>query len=115
MEHNEQSGEAWSLQEKVPDWNDYEADLRELCKAKAEEFHLLGYATVKPEAVWACVATKWKQKPPLHVAVADILDLQIGQLMNHLTVNAYKGKFDEEEARFQPTRTPSPFDRPKNG
>lgn len=115
MEHNGHSEEASSLQESVPDWEAYAADLQGLCQAKAEEFDLLGYASVKPEHIWTCVAAKWKKKPSLHEAVSDILSLQIGQLMNNLTVNAYKGKFDEDDAPFLPTRPAGPFDRPNGG
>lgn len=97
------------------DWTEYEVDVRELCVAKTEEFALLGYEDVSPEAVWSCVTAKWKERPALHVAVAEILRLQIGQLMNHLTMNAFKGKFEDDEAPFEPIRPSGMFDRSNNG
>lgn len=99
----------------MTDWSEYELDLHQLCSDKAADFALLGYADVAPEAIWACVASKWKEKPPLHTAVADILGLQIGQFMNHLTMNAYKGKFEDDEEPFPSIRSGGVFDRPNRG
>lgn len=96
-------------------WSDYEADLQQLCADKASDFDLLGYADIAPESIWACVASKWKDKPPLHQAVSDILGLQIGQFMNFVTVNAYKGNFEDGEEPFQPVRQGGVFDRSNNG
>jgi len=76
---------------------DYEPQLKELCQAKAEEFHLLGYEEVSAQNVWGCVARKWKKMPGLHEAVADILSLQVGQLMNYLTISAFRGELDNPD------------------
>ncbi|MFO2548196.1 post-transcriptional regulator [Alicyclobacillus cycloheptanicus] len=86
----------------APRWQDYEADILELCQAKAEEFHLLGYEEVTAAQVWDCVLALTKGKGALHEMVAAVLGLQAGKFMNHLTMNAFKGVFDD-----------SPFDAGK--
>ncbi|MCF8565192.1 post-transcriptional regulator [Alicyclobacillus tolerans] len=77
-------------------WHAYEKDLEQLCRVKAEEFHLLGYGEVTPDQVWACVRAMTKGTVPLHQWVANVLNLKVGQFMNYTTVNAYKGVFDGE-------------------
>jgi hypothetical protein len=77
-------------------WQDFEQDLMELCRIKAGDFHLLGYAEVSPQDIWRCVQHMTKGKGSLSDLVSTILGLKIGQLMNFLTINAYKGVFYED-------------------
>lgn len=93
------SGNQLELSDDEPEFSalEYTAELQTLCVIKAEEFHLLGYDEVAAKDVWNCVERKWKKLPNLHVAVSEILTLQVGQLMNYLTVSAYKGEFPSED------------------
>ena len=63
-----------------------------LCESKAEEFQWIGYQNVTAEDVWECVQSRYAKtgEPPLHRLVNDILSLKVTQLMNHLTMNAWK-------------------------
>jgi len=79
------------------DWREFEGDLKELCKARAADFHLLGYESVSANEVWACVQKMTKGQVSLHQWVANVLSLNIGQFMNFTTMNAYKGVFLEDE------------------
>jgi len=72
---------------------EWDSDLEELCKSKAEELRLLGYDHVEASEVWSCVSAKYAKngKPELHQVVSDILSLKPNQFMNFLMLNAYKG------------------------
>ncbi|WP_409178137.1 post-transcriptional regulator [Brevibacillus fortis] len=61
-----------------------------LCVSKAEEFALLGYDNVAPEDVWECVTNGYKQMPPIHQLVNDILSLKPNKYMNYLMIQMYK-------------------------
>lgn len=64
-----------------------------LCSSKADEFKLIGYEHISAEDVWECVNSKYIKSgtPALHQMVNDILSLKVTKLMNHMTMNAYKG------------------------
>ncbi|WP_303798584.1 post-transcriptional regulator [Alicyclobacillus macrosporangiidus] len=81
-----------SAAEREVRWQDYEPELMELCRVKAEEFHLLGYEEVTPADVWACVMQMTRGRGALHDVVAAILGLNVGRFMTYLTMNAYQGK-----------------------
>ncbi len=76
-------------------WDAYIQDLLPLCAVKAEEFHLLGYEEVTAFDVLECVQGTMKGNPALHQVVAAIFGLSVGQFMNYLTMNAYKGNLGE--------------------
>lgn len=78
-------------------WQDYERDLLELCKQKAEEFHMLGYEEVTASEVWQCVLKLTKGQGALHEMVGAVIGLQVGKFMNYTTINAYRGIFDQSE------------------
>lgn len=61
-----------------------------LCKSKAEEFALLGYDNVTAEEVWKCSSASYKELPPIHQLVNDILSLKVTKYMNWLMINMYK-------------------------
>ncbi|HEY0827240.1 MAG TPA: post-transcriptional regulator [Bacilli bacterium] len=65
--------------------------IEELCHSKSEEFRMIGYEHVTGREIWACVSEKYKEIPPLHRVVNDILSLKVTKLMNWMTMNAYKG------------------------
>lgn len=75
----------------------YTEELKALCAAKAEEFHMLGYEQVTAEEVWGCVQNITKGKAQLHQLVEAILGLNIGRFMTHATINAYQGIFGDEK------------------
>ncbi|MFT9848417.1 post-transcriptional regulator [Aneurinibacillus sp. REN35] len=62
-----------------------------VCEIKAQELAMLGYEAA-PEEVWACVSERYKEMPPLHKAVNDILSLKPGRWMNWMTMRAYKNE-----------------------
>ncbi|MFC8687756.1 post-transcriptional regulator [Brevibacillus porteri] len=61
-----------------------------LCVSKAEEFALLGYDNVAAEDVWECVTNSYKEMPPIHQLVNDILSLKPNKYMNYLMIQMYK-------------------------
>lgn len=61
-----------------------------LCESKAEEFGLLGYENVTAEDIWECVTQAYKEIPPLHRLVNDILSLKPTKYMNYLMIQMYK-------------------------
>lgn len=69
------------------------ADIELLCSSKAEELQLLGYEHVTSSEVRECIYSKYKKsgEPGLHQVVNDILSLKPTQLMNYLTMEAYRG------------------------
>ncbi|CCQ93287.1 hypothetical protein CULT_130032 [[Clostridium] ultunense Esp] len=68
-------------------------ELLHLCEMKSEELTLMGYEKVEKEEIWAYLKGKnKKESPPLHRLVNQILSLKPNDLMNWLTINAYKGK-----------------------
>ncbi|MBN6186478.1 hypothetical protein JQN58_05690 [Aneurinibacillus sp. BA2021] len=62
-----------------------------VCEIKAQELAMLGYEAAA-EDVWACVSAGYKEMPPLHKAVNDILTLKPGRWMNWLTMRMYKNE-----------------------
>lgn len=66
------------------------AQVAALCESKAEEFDLLGYENVTAEDVWECVTAAYKEIPPLHRLVNDILSLKPTKYMNWLMLQMYK-------------------------
>lgn len=68
--------------------------LEDLCRSKAEEFHLIGYEQVTGADVWECVSDKYHKKgtPAMHQVVNDILSLKVTQFMNYITLNMYRGE-----------------------
>ncbi|MBO8163866.1 MAG: hypothetical protein H0Z34_09160 [Brevibacillus sp.] len=64
--------------------------LYDLCESKADEFALLGYDNITPEDIWKCVSSSYRQLPPLHQIVNDVLSLKANKYMNWLMVNMYK-------------------------
>lgn len=76
-------------------WDEYRADLMPICAVKAEEFHFLGYTEVTPKEILECAHSMLKGRGSLHQAVASILSLNVGQFMNYMTINAYKGNIGE--------------------
>ncbi|BAU27031.1 ComN-like post-transcriptional regulator [Aneurinibacillus soli] len=70
----------------------FEQDIMYICELKIQEFHLLGYENITPEEIWNCVSEKYKEIPPLHRVVNDILSLKPGRLMNWMTMRAFKGE-----------------------
>ncbi|WP_325176700.1 post-transcriptional regulator [Paenibacillus alkalitolerans] len=70
--------------------NELNAMIETICMSKAEEFHMLGYGSVTGKDIWDCVSSKYKETPPLHRVVNDILSLKTTQLMNWMTLSAWK-------------------------
>lgn len=70
----------------------FEQDIMYICELKIQEFILLGYENITPEEIWKCVSEKYKEIPPLHRVVNDILSLKPGRLMNWMTMQAFKGE-----------------------
>nr|WP_274362780.1 MULTISPECIES: post-transcriptional regulator [unclassified Paenibacillus] len=64
--------------------------IEEVCNSKAEEFHMLGYDRVSGKDIWDCVSSKYKETPPIHKVVNDILSLKPTQFMNWMTLSVWK-------------------------
>lgn len=55
---------------------------------RVKDFHLLGYREIKPEHIWNFLTdVKWVEKPSpnLHERVNDIMQMNIGQLMEFIS------------------------------
>jgi len=66
------------------------AMIENICNSKADEFHMLGYDSVTGKDVWDCVSSKYKELPPLHRLVNDIMSLRATGLMNWMTLSVWK-------------------------
>lgn len=96
-EHKEESpNDEIRASESEPELNDSEINetIEQLCRSKAEEFHLIGYDQVTGADVWECVSDKYHKKgtPKLHEVVNDILSLKVTQFMNFITLSMYRGE-----------------------
>lgn len=82
--------------EAAPEMSEQELNetIEQLCRSKAEEFHLFGYEQVSGADIWECVSDKYHKKgmPPLHEIVNDILSLKVTQFMNFITLSMYRGE-----------------------
>lgn len=81
-------------------------EIKPAISSKLEEFKLFGYERVSEQELWEFLTKKkWKKLNEdihLYEVVADVLSVNIGELMNFTTVAAFKmGDFpmDDEEAR----------------
>lgn len=70
-----------------------DSSMAQLCNSKAEEFQMLGYTQVTGEDIWACVSERYEKNgfPRVHRIVNDIYSLKATDLMNWMTIGAYKG------------------------
>ncbi len=64
------------------------ATIEQLCISKANEFRMLGYDQVTGLDIWHCVSSKYKEIPPMHKLVNDILSLRSTKFMNWLIIKA---------------------------
>ncbi|MBL0387474.1 hypothetical protein JJB07_12505 [Tumebacillus sp. ITR2] len=83
------------------------AAIEEVCQSKAEEFHLLGYEQVTAVEIWKCVSQKYKEIPPLHRVINDVLTLKTNVFMNWLMIRAYTeaGPDDDQLPSSKPHRS----------
>ncbi len=67
--------------------------IQQLCMSKAEEFRMLGYENITERDIWAHLSEQYEKKgyPRMHRIVNDILSLKVTQLMNWMTIGAFKG------------------------
>jgi hypothetical protein len=76
-------------------WNELREHTAPALISKLEEFHLMGYNRVTETEIWECLQKKkWKKlEEPKSVSdmVNDILRLSVGDYMNYITVESYKG------------------------
>lgn len=70
--------------------DDLNAMIEAICNSKAEEFHMLGYESVTGKDIWDCASSKYKETPPLHRVVNDILSLKPTQFMNWMTLSVWR-------------------------
>lgn len=66
------------------------SEVESICQSKAEEFALLGYDNVTAQDIWECVTQGYKEIPPLHRMVNDILSLKPNKYMNYLMIQMYR-------------------------
>jgi hypothetical protein len=71
--------------------SEYQQELFELCKDKAQEFAFFGYEHVSAEDIYNCAKVMVRKNERLHEIVSVILTLQVSQFMNFETMNAFKG------------------------
>jgi len=76
--------------------------------SKLEEFHLLGYDTIKESELWDFLTKKKWKKPTEDIRLAeivqDILHVNVSDYMNFATIEAYKSvdllkELSEEEKK----------------
>ncbi|WP_163652913.1 post-transcriptional regulator [Listeria sp. PSOL-1] len=60
---------------------------------KVEDFHILGYREIKMSHIWSFLTeVKWRNvsPPSLHEGINDIMQMNIGQLMQFITTPSKK-------------------------
>ncbi|ENQ1319692.1 post-transcriptional regulator [Listeria monocytogenes] len=66
-------------------------DLAPAISIKVEDFHILGYREIKASHIWAFLTEeKWKNErtPALHERINDVMQMNIGQLMQFIMTTA---------------------------
>lgn len=89
-------------------YDQFRSQIKPVLNSKTEEFHLLGYETIREDDLWEfLIKKKWK-KPSETIRIAelvqDILNVKIADYMNYATIEAYKtadffSALSEEEKR----------------
>lgn len=68
-------------------------ELFRLCAIKEEEFRLMGYDKIDRDEIFSYIKSRHRESiPPLHRLVGEILSVKPNDVMNWLTLNAYRGK-----------------------
>lgn len=68
-------------------------EMLRLCRMKKEEFSDMGYDKMTEEEIYTYIKSRFTESmPPLHRIVGEILSLRPNDVMNWLTVNAYRGR-----------------------
>lgn len=68
-----------------------------LCRAKLEEFSLLGYEHIQFDAFYSYIRAKVKGDIALHQLVDFILSIRVMDFMNFQTAAAYRGELDAND------------------
>ncbi len=72
-------------------FSEWYEDLAPAIAIKVEDFHILGYREIKASHIWAFLTEeKWKNKttPALHERINDVMQMNIGQLMQFIMTTA---------------------------
>ncbi|KLV22351.1 post-transcriptional regulator [Niallia circulans] len=75
-------------------YDQYRSQVKPVLNSKLEEFHLLGYETIKEDELWAFLTNKKWRKPAQDIRISelvqDILNVKVVDYMNFATIEAYK-------------------------
>ncbi|EAF8875926.1 hypothetical protein A0234_09170 [Listeria monocytogenes] len=72
-------------------FSEWYEDLAPAISIKVEDFHILGYREIKASHIWAFLTEeKWKNEPipALHERINDVMQMNIGQLMQFIMTTA---------------------------
>ncbi|UQZ76627.1 post-transcriptional regulator [Niallia circulans] len=75
-------------------YDQYRSQVKPVLNSKIEEFHLLGYETIKEDELWVFLTNKKWRKPAQDIRISelvqDILNVKVADYMNFATIEAYK-------------------------
>ncbi|WP_400242613.1 post-transcriptional regulator [Niallia sp. JL1B1071] len=75
-------------------YDQYRSQVKPVLNSKIEEFHLLGYDTIKEDELWVFLTQKKWKKPSEEIRISElvqsILNVKVADYMNYATIEAYK-------------------------
>ncbi|HEO8419859.1 post-transcriptional regulator [Niallia sp. FSL W8-0635] len=75
-------------------YDQYRSQVKPVLNSKIEEFHLLGYDTIKEDELWVFLTKKKWKKPSEEIRISElvqeILNVKVADYMNYATIEAFK-------------------------
>lgn len=75
-------------------YDQYRSQVKPVLNSKIEEFHLLGYDTIKEDELWVFLTKKKWKKPSEDIRISElvqeILNVKVADFMNYTTIEAFK-------------------------
>ncbi|MER2058667.1 MAG: post-transcriptional regulator [Niallia sp.] len=75
-------------------YDQYRSQVKPVLDSKIEEFHLLGYDTIKEDELWVFLTKKKWKKPSEEIRISElvqeILNVKVADYMNYATIEAFK-------------------------
>jgi hypothetical protein len=75
-------------------YDQYRSQVKPVLDSKIEEFHILGYDTIKEDELWVFLTKKKWKKPSEDIRISElvqeILNVKVADYMNYATIEAFK-------------------------
>lgn len=75
-------------------YDQFRSQVKPVLNSKIEEFHILGYDTIKEDDLWVFLTKKKWKKPSEEIRISElvqeILNVKVADYMNYATIEAFK-------------------------